>query len=375
MKASSFAVLVFSGTAMAPLAHAHGSLETPVSRIYNCYQEGAENPKSTACKAAQSAGGTQAFYDWSGVRQGEANDNHRQVVPDGQLCSGGGNLFRGFDLVRGDWPKTSIVPTVSGDYTFVWKAPARHATSYFRYYITKDGWNPNLPLKWSDLSEFAQVTGSAAQQSGDQYRMTVKLPKGLTGPRIIYGVWQRADSKEAFYACADVIFPGDGAAVPDLGWNDQGSLIANSDLPANTTITLRVFDPQGRDAGKYAVTLNATTGRASQWPFTLAQKVNAESGVFKIGVLQSQARTATIVPIGSATANHVYLSRAYAGYTYEIDKDTPSGGANEWREGATYSAGQAVAYQGRNYRCLQSHTAWAGAGWTPDVSPTLWQPL
>jgi chitin-binding protein len=290
----------------------------------------------------------QSLYDWSGVRQGEANSNHQHVVPDGQLCSGGGNLFRGFDLVRSDWPRTSIVPTVSGDYTFVWKASARHETGYFRYYITKDSWNPNLPLKWSDLIEFSQVPASAAQQSGDQYRMTVKLPKGLTGARVIYGIWQRADSKEAFYACADVIFPGDGSPVPDLSWNDLGSLIANSDLPSNTTLTLRVFDPQGRDAGKYSVTLNATSGHASKWPPTLAQKVNAESGVVKIGVLQSQARTVTCVPVESATANHVYLSSAYAGYTYEIDKDTPSGGANDWREGATYTVGQVVPFRGRN---------------------------
>jgi predicted carbohydrate-binding protein with CBM5 and CBM33 domain len=51
MKVSSFAVLILSATAISPLAYAHGSLETPISRIYNCYQEGPENPKSAACKA------------------------------------------------------------------------------------------------------------------------------------------------------------------------------------------------------------------------------------------------------------------------------------------------------------------------------------
>ncbi|HCT8842095.1 TPA: chitin-binding protein, partial [Pseudomonas aeruginosa] len=31
-------------------AHAHGSMETPPSRVYGCFLEGPENPKSAACK-------------------------------------------------------------------------------------------------------------------------------------------------------------------------------------------------------------------------------------------------------------------------------------------------------------------------------------
>ena len=32
-------------------AHAHGSMETPPSRVYGCFLEGPENPKSAACKS------------------------------------------------------------------------------------------------------------------------------------------------------------------------------------------------------------------------------------------------------------------------------------------------------------------------------------
>ncbi len=39
--------LIFSSS----LVFAHGSMEAPLSRIYNCYQEGPENLKSDACKA------------------------------------------------------------------------------------------------------------------------------------------------------------------------------------------------------------------------------------------------------------------------------------------------------------------------------------
>lgn len=377
MRILSIAALAASGIAASATAWAHGTLEMPISRVYACYQEGPESPKSEACKAAKTVAGPQAFYDWNGVRQGDAGGNHQAVVPDGQICSGGGAEFRGLDLARPDWTASSIVPTAAGDYTFVWKATAAHATSSFRYFITKTGWSPNAPLKWSDLEEFATVPGSAAQKVGDQYRMTVKLPQGKKGGHVIYGIWQRADSREAFYACSDVKFPGDGTPVPTTGWEDQGPLIANSDLAAGSTVTLRVFDPNGRDAGKHSVTLTAATGKAAMWPYTLAEKVNAESQIFRIGVLQSGSGTAGIVPVQSATANRLYLSKAYPGYSTEIDKQAPSGGGGtgSWVEGGTYTVGQTVTYQGRSYRCLQAHTAWVGAGWTPATSPTLWQAL
>lgn len=372
MRLLSAALLGALSLAAAPAAWAHGTLEMPISRVYSCYQEGAENPKSEACKAAKTIAGSQAFYDWNGIRQGDAGGNHQAVVPDGQICSGGGAEFRGLDLARPDWTKSSIVPTAAGDTTFTWKVTAVHATSTFKYYVTKNGWNPNAPLKWSDMEEFATVPGSAVQKVGDQWRMTVKLPQGRKGDHVIFGIWQRADSREAFYACSDVKFPGDGTPVPTTGWEDQGPLIANSDLAAGTVVTLRVFDPSGRDAGTHSVTLTAATGKAAQWPYALAQKVNADSQIFRIGVLQGSS----IVPAQSATANRLFLSKSYPGYHTEIDKQAPSGGGTGgWVEGGTYKVGQTVTYQGRSYRCLQAHTAWVGAGWTPATSPTLWQAL
>lgn len=59
----------------------------PVSRVAQCYAEGAESPRSAACGAAVAAGGTQALYDWNGIRIGDANGRHQQLIPDGKLCS------------------------------------------------------------------------------------------------------------------------------------------------------------------------------------------------------------------------------------------------------------------------------------------------
>ncbi|MQY06318.1 glycosyl hydrolase family 18 protein [Actinomadura macrotermitis] len=46
-----------------------------------------------------------------------------------------------------------------------------------------------------------------------------------------------------------------------------------------------------------------------------------------------------------------------------------------WAEGTTYQAGAKAAYKARGYEALQTHTAYPGAGWTPDATPTLWRDL
>ena len=44
---------------------------------------------TTAGGAAVAAGGTQAFYDWNEVSLLDAGGRHRQIIPDGKLCSAG----------------------------------------------------------------------------------------------------------------------------------------------------------------------------------------------------------------------------------------------------------------------------------------------
>ncbi|WIM99078.1 glycosyl hydrolase family 18 protein [Actinoplanes oblitus] len=46
-----------------------------------------------------------------------------------------------------------------------------------------------------------------------------------------------------------------------------------------------------------------------------------------------------------------------------------------WAEGVTYTAGQQVTYQSKLYQALVTHTAYAGAGWNPAATPTLWKDL
>ncbi|MFD6620075.1 lytic polysaccharide monooxygenase, partial [Streptomyces albidoflavus] len=191
-------------------AAAHGTLGDPASRVAACYAEGAENPTSAACKAAVAAGGTQALYDWNGIRDGAAGGKSRERIPDGKLCSANSEEFKGMDLARTDWPATQVS---AGSYTFKYKVTAQHKGT-FNLYLTKQGYDASKPLAWSDLDlEHPVATKTDPTAEGGFYTFTGTLPE-RTGRQLIYGIWQRSDSPEAFYSCSDVTYGGTGAAAP-----------------------------------------------------------------------------------------------------------------------------------------------------------------
>ncbi|MER7194042.1 lytic polysaccharide monooxygenase auxiliary activity family 9 protein [Streptomyces flaveolus] len=202
--AAGLAPLALTALAAAP-ASAHGSMGDPVSRVSQCYAEGPESPKSAACKAAVAAGGTQALYDWNGIRIGDAGGRHQELIPDGRLCSANSEEFKGLDLARADWPATGVN---SGSYTFKYRVTAPHKGT-FKVYITKPGYDPAKPLGWDDLDLSAPVaTVTDPVASGGYYTFSGTLPE-RTGKHLLYAVWQRSDSPEAFYSCSDVSFGGD----------------------------------------------------------------------------------------------------------------------------------------------------------------------
>jgi predicted carbohydrate-binding protein with CBM5 and CBM33 domain len=189
-------------------AAAHGTMSDPSSRVYTCYKEGPENPKSAACKAAVTVAGTQAFYDWNEVSRLDAGGRSRQIIPDGQLCSAGRDKYRGLDLQRADWPAKRISP---GKLTLTYRATAPHANSNFEFYITRAGWNPTMPLRWSDLVLLATFNN---QNPTEYTSWTITIPQ-RTGRQLIYSIWQRVvGSQEAFYTCSDVDFGGGSNPQP-----------------------------------------------------------------------------------------------------------------------------------------------------------------
>ncbi|MER6914788.1 lytic polysaccharide monooxygenase auxiliary activity family 9 protein [Streptomyces sp. NPDC000594] len=124
---------------------------------------------------------------------------------DGKICAGGNGRFSELDAPRnGAWPTTQLGSGQS--HTFSWWIKVRHATSDFRYYITKDGYDPTKPLTRADLEPqpFLTVPFGGARPA-TKVTHTGTLPR-KTGRHLILGVWTVADTQNAFYACSDVKF-------------------------------------------------------------------------------------------------------------------------------------------------------------------------
>ncbi|GHF03138.1 lytic polysaccharide monooxygenase auxiliary activity family 9 protein [Streptomyces spiralis] len=128
---------------------------------------------------------------------------------DGRICSGNNTRFAQLDSPRtpsgGAWPTTKV--TGGQSYTFRWQFTARHATTDFKYYVTRQGWNQDHALTRSDLNTTPFLT---VPYGGKQPPSTLShsgtLPTGLSGHHVILAVWTIADTGNAFYACSDVTF-------------------------------------------------------------------------------------------------------------------------------------------------------------------------
>ncbi|TDQ46118.1 lytic polysaccharide monooxygenase [Actinorugispora endophytica] len=231
-------------------AAAHGGLTFPATRTYACYVNGIEGgnggnivPTNPACQNALAENGNYPFYNWFGNLISDAGGRHREIIPDGELCGPTAN-FSAFNAPGEDWPTTTLRPR--SQITFQYNAWAPHPGTWYQY-VTKDGWDPDSPLGWDDLESapFDQVTDPPLRSGGPEgaeYHWDATLPD-KSGRHVIYSIWQRSDSPEAFYNCSDVVFDDDGGTNPD---------------PGDTTAPTAPGTPE-------AGTLNGTSARIS-WP-------------------------------------------------------------------------------------------------------------
>ncbi|MET9292902.1 lytic polysaccharide monooxygenase [Streptomyces sp. NPDC003077] len=172
-------------------ASSHGYTDSPVSRQVLCAKGTVKNCGEIQWEP-QSVEGPKGF-----PARGPA---------DGKICAGGNSRFAQLDDPRGgNWPATKV--SAGSSYTFTWRFTASHATTDFRYYITKDGWNPSKPLTRADLNLTPFLT---VPYNGQRPPYTLShpgtLPSGKTGKHLIVAVWTVADTANAFYACSDVEF-------------------------------------------------------------------------------------------------------------------------------------------------------------------------
>lgn len=183
--------LLFSGTVLA-----HGYIDSPSSRADLC-----------AKKVNKNCGFI--IYEPQSL---EAYKGFPAAGPaDGKIASANGAFPELDQQSATRWSKVNITP---GTTTFHWTIEANHATTSWKYYITKQDWNPNAPLSRSsfDLTPFCNVDYKG-KQPPHSYSDTCNVPS-RTGYQVILAVWEIADTANAFYNVIDVDFGGGSPVDP-----------------------------------------------------------------------------------------------------------------------------------------------------------------
>jgi chitin-binding protein len=223
-------------------AQAHGAPTDPVSRVVACSPEGGSNIGTAACKAAIAANGA-PFTAWDNLRVAGVGGRDRQVIPDGQLCSGGLPAYKGLNLARADWPSTRMTPGAT--FTLSYSSTIPH-TGTFKLYLSKPGYDPTKPLKWSDLPTKPFATATDPALVNGAYRIKATLPSDRTGRQMLYTIWQNTSTTDTYYSCSDVVFPsasgGGGAAAPTTSSPARATATATRKAPQSPRTTTAPAD-------------------------------------------------------------------------------------------------------------------------------------
>lgn len=338
--------------------NAHGYVSSPKSRAFLCTsaQGGGSSP---ACVAAAAAGNS-SQYEPQSIGIGGANDNHQSLIPDGKLCGANIGSMNGLNLARNDWGATTVN---AGPRAFIWTNTAAHKTKYFRYYITKQGFNPGAaPLKWSDLEQIHQSAPADRETTSTHI---VNLPQ-RTGRHIVYSIWQRdpvTDAPEAFYQCIDVVYgaptsssssstavissssTGTTSSVSDNtcaglpAWNANAVYNKPQQVQHNSRRYQANYWTQGNDPA-------LTSGQYNYWLDLGLCSETATSSVSSVVVASSSRSSNTSV--ASSVANGVCTSPAFV-------------------NGTTYATNTLVQNVGNEYRCTVGGWCSQGGAYAPGT--------
>ncbi|MFJ2556342.1 MULTISPECIES: lytic polysaccharide monooxygenase [unclassified Streptomyces] len=233
-------LLTVSAVLTAGPAYAHGAPTDPLSRTAACGPEGGAAASTAACQAAVGANGGQTFEAWDNLRIADVNGRDRQFVPDGQLCSGGLDAYRGLDLARADWPATRLSP--GAGLTLTYRTTIPH-TGTFDLYLTREGYDPTTPLRWDDLAEKPFISVTDPPVVNGAYRLSGTLPANRTGRHVLYTVWRNTSTPDTYYSCSDVVFPEGSGGTAGSGDSAGSAGSAGQNAPGQPPVPTAPASP------------------------------------------------------------------------------------------------------------------------------------
>ncbi|KAF3998308.1 lytic polysaccharide monooxygenase [Glaciimonas immobilis] len=313
------------GSVVAQQATAHGYVDSPKSRSLACYEGINSN-----CRAP---------YEPQGVEFGGGGGAFGVLPPgneafpvggpkDGDIAAGGlTSKYGNLNTQTADrWTKTKVS---TGKNTFRWHYTAAHQTAYWQFFITKKGWNPNMPLSRSSFEstpigqEIHNGTNADSKLGGMKSTHTLNIPADRSGYNVILATWKTSDTSAAFYQVIDVDVQNGVIAVPSK-WSKIGSIQpSQTDLKADSVVTARVMVGGAEDVSKQTVlTIQSDEdGKSSQWPHKLATKINAEDFGYKAGLLNKNDEVKPAYGLNNA---YVQKDSKVSGLIIDIQRASPA---------------------------------------------------
>ncbi|GKU79148.1 lytic polysaccharide monooxygenase [Paenibacillus sp. L3-i20] len=221
--------------------------------------------------------------------------------PDGKIASANVGQFSIMDQQSATrWSKVNIS---AGTNTFNWNIKVPHATASWKYYITKQNWDPNAPLSRAsfDLTPFCNVAYSGTP--GTSYSDTCNVPS-RTGYQIILAVWEVSNTLNAFYNVIDVNFGGTvdnvaptaPASLAASGISATGASLAWNASTDNVGVTgYRIFN----GATQIGSTTGATSFNLSGLTANTAYSISVKA-VDQAGNVSSSSNIANFTTLNSS---------------------------------------------------------------------------
>jgi len=355
--------IMIAGVVTASAANAHGYVSGPYSR-------------AQACKIGLNSDCGSIIYEPQSL---EALKGFPAGGPaDGQIASAGGQFGGNLDAQSATrWYKNDIS---TGAQTFSWTFTAPHRTAQWRYYMTKQGWDPNAALSRHSLEEIAVIEhdGTAASTNPSH---TVNIPADRTGYHAVLAVWDIADTVNAFYNVIDVNVTGHGVPAPTPTPTPTPVATPTPTPTPNTTAP----DTTAPSAPMHLHSMGTTESSVSLMWGAATDNVGVTGyRVYRNGTQIAQV-TGTIynstglnpgtsysytVRAVDAAGNVSTPSNTLTISTQAAPAPAPAPTATAWNSRSAYTLGDVVTYQGATYRCIQSYQGWGDPNWI--LAPSLW---
>jgi len=206
------------GARSAPLAP-HGTVVSPMSRVYRVYQSNPWNPNFALAANAVAIDGSLSYYTWNELSRNipqavlaglPPGFDYSPWIPDGELASAGRTdpnstvyprTYAGLDQVSPDWPTTPVTAGQTLPISFLATAP--HSPSVWDVWMTTPDWDPSTPLRWSHMEFLGRPTVTATPT---HYNFDVAIPTDRAGHHVLWIAWQRHDpAGEAFFSTSDLM--------------------------------------------------------------------------------------------------------------------------------------------------------------------------